>query len=155
MDPTQATDDTIMISKHKAETICRMGQGAKCCAFLAVGGLGLECLRGHKQALGTIMDRLREGSMVAQARGGWQGCYWRGQIPDDDHRNVDPSTMLRDLQQKYDRVRGAAIALVGVNTREELAAMADSLQEISKIVPADSDLPKTLALIEALIDTVE
>ncbi len=154
MDPTIATDDVVSIDKRKAETICRMGQGEKCCAFLAIGTTGIECVRGHRQFNGAIVERLREGSMVAKARGGWQGCYWRGQIPDDDHREVGTASMMRMLQAKYDRLRAAAEAVVGVTTREDLIGIIEEMNRLYAITH-DSDLAQAKDLAQALLDTME
>jgi hypothetical protein len=44
---------------------CKLGQGELCCAYLAFGGDGFECLKGTSLEL-TIKQRLASGSMKAK-----------------------------------------------------------------------------------------
>ena len=65
----------VMLDKEDAVKVCRLGQGAGCCAFLTCGANGFECEK--KTSLGPIIaDRLAKGLFVAKGEGGWEGCAW-------------------------------------------------------------------------------
>lgn len=66
----------IMLEAEEAKTICRLGQGSECCAFLVVGGNGFECIRMSSSISGIIFDRLEQGTMNAKGRGEWDDCPW-------------------------------------------------------------------------------
>lgn len=70
----------VRMSEGEARTICNLGQGAKCCAFLAASPTGFECIRMSHPANSTIFERLEKGTMNAKGRGGWKGCAWEGEI---------------------------------------------------------------------------
>lgn len=69
----------VIMTSDEAEQICKLGQGEECCAFLAVGGDGFQCLRMDYPANITIINRLEKSTMVAKGKGGWEGCAWEGQ----------------------------------------------------------------------------
>ena len=66
----------VRLSGEEAETICRLGKGTECCAFLMAGGHGFECIRMSYPMNITIFDRLEKGTMNAKGRGEWKGCPW-------------------------------------------------------------------------------
>ena len=66
----------VFLSIDEAKQICRLGQGEKCCAFLAVGTQGFSCIRMNYPTNTSIFDRLEKGTMNAKGRGGWKGCAW-------------------------------------------------------------------------------
>jgi hypothetical protein len=35
----------VLLTGDEAKEICKIGQGAQCCAFLVCGGNGFECIR--------------------------------------------------------------------------------------------------------------
>ena len=78
------------MSGDEAKQICRVGQGAKCCAFLVMAPTGFECIRMSYPNNGTIFDRLKNGTMNAKGEGGWEGCAWFGRIKNSD-QPLDPA----------------------------------------------------------------
>ena len=44
----------VKMSGDEAESICKLGQGAECCAFLVCGPKGFECIRMSYPANGSI-----------------------------------------------------------------------------------------------------
>ena len=75
-------DDTVSMSAGEAEKICRLGTGAPCCAYLAVGAEGFICIHMDTSLNKQIEKRLRAGTMSAKGTGGWKGCYWEGDVED-------------------------------------------------------------------------
>ena len=70
----------ITMTFEEAKDVCKLGQGAECCAFLACGGDGFMCLRMAYPANTSIFARLKEGSMNAKGEGGWPGCGWEDEL---------------------------------------------------------------------------
>lgn len=66
----------VILEGNEPETICRLGKGDECCAFLAAGSNGFECIRMSYPTNGHIFARLEKGTMNAKGRGGWDGCAW-------------------------------------------------------------------------------
>jgi len=52
---------------------CKLGQLEKCCAFLACGENGFECLL-NTPLEKTIRQRLEQGTMNAKGEGMWEEC---------------------------------------------------------------------------------
>jgi hypothetical protein len=76
----ECTTDVSMTA-DEAKTVCRLGQGEACCAFLVCGADGFACARMTGMMSGHIMDRLDAGTMIAKGGGGWAGCAWEGEVP--------------------------------------------------------------------------
>ena len=70
----------VMLSVDEAKNICRLGQLEKCCAFLVCGKDGFECIKMSYPHNSSILLRLREGTMNAKGKGGWEKCAWEGEI---------------------------------------------------------------------------
>ncbi len=70
----------ILLTAEECKTICRLGQGEECCAFLTAGAQGFSCDRMMPSISVTIFLRLEAGTMDAKGRGGWEGCLWNGKI---------------------------------------------------------------------------
>ena len=70
----------VELSAEEAKSICRIGQGEKCCAFLVTAPTGFECIRMSYPQNGRIFDRLEKGTMNAKGEGGWTGCAWEGEL---------------------------------------------------------------------------
>lgn len=70
----------VEMTTTEAKEICKLGQGDKCCAFLAADGNGFSCIRMDYPMNSTILTRLEDGTMNAKGRGGWEGCAWEGSI---------------------------------------------------------------------------
>jgi len=70
----------ILMENDEPETICRLGQGDKCCAFLVMSPDGFECIRMSYPNNFSIFTRLKNGTMNARGEGGWDGCPWNGKI---------------------------------------------------------------------------
>ncbi len=70
----------VKLSDAEAKEICRLRQGGECCAFLAFGVDGFECIRMDYPNNTTIFARLKNGSMRAKGAGGWKNCAWEGEI---------------------------------------------------------------------------
>ena len=66
----------IKLTGEEASSICNLGQGEKCCAFLVHGHYGFECLKMSYPANGNIHSRLEKGTMNAKGTGEWEGCPW-------------------------------------------------------------------------------
>jgi len=66
----------VSMTGEEAKTICKLGQGEKCCAFLVVSSTGFECIRMDYPTNTTIFTRLKDGTMNAKGEGEWEGCYW-------------------------------------------------------------------------------
>lgn len=79
----------VRMTGEEAKTICRIGQGSKCCAFLVAGGNGFECMRMSYPANGSIFGRLEAGTMNAKGEGGWTGCAWEGEIDNSDEKKAN------------------------------------------------------------------
>lgn len=67
----------VTMSADEAKEVCRLGKEEECCAFLACGGNGFECIRMSYPANGSIFSRLKDGTMKAKGEGGWAGCAWQ------------------------------------------------------------------------------
>jgi hypothetical protein len=76
----------VTMTGDEAKSICRIGQGAQCCAFLVMSPTGFECIRMSYPSNSTIFNRLAQGTMNAKGEGGWAGCAWHGSIPNTDER---------------------------------------------------------------------
>ena len=73
----------VELTPDEAKSVCRLGQGERCCAFLsfmhtAGEGSNFTCVRMVWQISMTIFNRLDAGTMKAKGRGGWPGCAWEG-----------------------------------------------------------------------------
>ena len=69
------------LSGEEAKTICRLGKGAECCAFLVADTNGFECIRISYPTNTIIFERLEKGIMNAKGEGEWEGCPWhKGKI---------------------------------------------------------------------------
>lgn len=66
----------VELTGEEPKSICRLGQGEKCCAFLVVAPKGFECIRMAHPLNGTIFTRLKDGTMNAKGEGEWKGCAW-------------------------------------------------------------------------------
>jgi len=70
----------VKISVGEAKSVCRLGQGDMCCAFLVISSTGFECIKMSYPANGSIFSRLGKGTMDAKGKGGWEGCAWEGEM---------------------------------------------------------------------------
>ena len=68
----------ILLSKEEAESICKLGQGEECCAFLTCGSDGFCCIRMSYPANSSIFSRLMDGTINAKGEGEWENCPWKG-----------------------------------------------------------------------------
>jgi len=66
----------VKLTNEEAKTICKLGQGDKCCAFLIFSPTGFECILRDYPVNSYIFNRLEKGTMNAKGRGGWKGCAW-------------------------------------------------------------------------------
>ena len=66
----------ITLEGDEPETICRLGQGEACCAFLVASADGFECIRMAYPTNSIIFSRLAAGTMNAKGQGRWAGCPW-------------------------------------------------------------------------------
>ena len=64
-----------ILSITEAASICKMGKGEQCCAYIIAGPDGLECAKGTGFQ-GTIDERLKNGTIHAQGTGEWEGCFY-------------------------------------------------------------------------------
>ena len=71
-----AFNTVISLADEDAKTICRLGQGDKCCAFLTLSADGFECIRMDYPSNTIIFSRLEKGTMNARGKGEWPGCHW-------------------------------------------------------------------------------
>lgn len=67
----------ILLEGQEPDSICRLGQGEECCAFLVGGADGFECWRMNYPMNTVIFQRLEEGQMIAKGEGRWDGCPWK------------------------------------------------------------------------------
>jgi hypothetical protein len=74
----------VTMTADEAKEVCRVGQGARCCAFLVMVPTGFECIRMSYPNNSIIFDRLANGTMNARGEGGWEGCAWHGEIDNSD-----------------------------------------------------------------------
>jgi len=74
----------ILLSGDEAKSICKLGEGEECCAFLVSGARGFECIRMSYPQNSPIFKRLDEGTMNAKGRGEWEGCPWCADKEDGD-----------------------------------------------------------------------
>lgn len=70
----------LKMSNDEAISICNLGKGKECCAFLVASSNGFECIRLSYPMNGSIFKRLEDGTINAQGEGGWKGCGWEGEI---------------------------------------------------------------------------
>lgn len=70
----------VSLSGDEAKSICKLGQGEKCCAFLTIDSSGFNCIRMAYPLNSTIFDSLKKGTTNAKGEGGWKGCAWEGEI---------------------------------------------------------------------------
>ena len=63
----------IFLAKEEAMELCKMGQGADCCVWLAVGPKGFECLYHNRRGITltgeTLEGRWQAGKTVAKRDG--------------------------------------------------------------------------------------
>ncbi len=64
------------LENDEPATICKLGQGEKCCAFLVCDSKGFQCARMDYPTNTAILARLKEGTMNAKGEGMWPGCPW-------------------------------------------------------------------------------
>jgi len=74
----------IMLTGDEAKSICKLGEGKACCAFLVVGGNGFQCVRMSYPTSANVLKRLEAGTMEAKGRGGWPGCPWAPEEEQDE-----------------------------------------------------------------------
>jgi hypothetical protein len=74
----------VELTGEEAKSICRLGQGSPCCAFLVVGAGGFECIRMAYPMNASIFTRLEDGTMNAKGEGGWKGCAWKDELTVED-----------------------------------------------------------------------
>ena len=72
-------ETTVIMTDEEAKTICKLGKGSKCCAFLVMGKQ-FECIRLAYPTNSSVFKRLEEETMNAKGEGGWKGCAWEGEI---------------------------------------------------------------------------
>lgn len=70
----------VKMTAKEAKDVCKLGEGEECCAFLACGSGGFECMRLSYPANSSIFERIEKGTMKAKGEGGWKGCAWEGEI---------------------------------------------------------------------------
>jgi len=70
-----AFSTVVQLDNEEVRSICKLGQGQKCCAFLVMGS-GFECVRMDPSISRTIFNRLENNSINARGEGGWEGCAW-------------------------------------------------------------------------------
>ena len=68
----------VKLTSDEAKSICNLGQGEKCCAFLVCSAQGFECLRMDYPNNDAIVSCIKKGTMRAKGTGGWKGCAWEG-----------------------------------------------------------------------------
>lgn len=66
----------VRMTGEEAKSVCKLGRGEECCAFLVCGANGFECIRMSPSFNAVIFSRLKEGTMSAKGEGGWEGCAW-------------------------------------------------------------------------------
>ena len=66
----------VKLSVDEATSICKLGQGEKCCAFLVMAPSGFECIRMSYPMNTSIFSRLKDGTMTAKGEGRWKDCPW-------------------------------------------------------------------------------
>lgn len=84
----------VKMSGDEAQTVCRLGKGEECCAFLVCGAGGFECIRMSYPTNASIFTRLKAGTMTAKGEGGWSDCAWEDELaterlPNDRHTQGD------------------------------------------------------------------
>ena len=74
------------IERKHVDTICKIGQGAACCRYLACGGNGFECLK-HSEHMKYLDKRAAAKDMHAQSDNcpGWLVEYFPTKETQDDH----------------------------------------------------------------------
>lgn len=76
-------DTVVKMSGDEAQSVCKLGKGAECCAFLVCGPAGFQCIRMAYPTNASIFTRLKDGTMNAKGEGGWDGCAWSEELRDD------------------------------------------------------------------------
>ncbi len=66
----------VMLEGDEAINICKLGQGEACCAFLASGSGGFQCIRMDYPLNMMIHSKLEKGLSNAKGVGGWKSCLW-------------------------------------------------------------------------------
>ena len=66
----------VKLTSDEAKSICKLGQGNKCCAFLVMSPSGFECVRMRYPTSETIFGYLKKGTINAKGEGGWENCAW-------------------------------------------------------------------------------
>ncbi len=75
------------LENDEAATICKLGQGAECCAFLVRDSKGFQCVRMDYPTNADIIAKLKEGTMNAKGEGMGPGCPW-GESKEINHENT-------------------------------------------------------------------
>ena len=70
----------VILEADEAKTVCKLGEGSGCCAFLVVDSNGFECILMSYPANGSIFKQLEDGTMNAKGQGGWPGCAWEDDL---------------------------------------------------------------------------
>ena len=55
-----------IVDKERAQTVCLLGQGVRCCRWLALGPTGHMCLKHDLSLNKAVQDRFERGEMGAQ-----------------------------------------------------------------------------------------
>ena len=71
-----------LIPEYYWRTVCKIGQGADCCRYLACGSKGLECLK-HTELQPELDKRAMLKTMHAQA----DNCPGYGVVMEEDNGN--------------------------------------------------------------------
>jgi len=71
------------ITDDQAIQICKIGQGAACCIYLAMGTQGWECAKSDPSIKGHLTQRLKAGVTVAKATGKFDDCPFKLKMQGD------------------------------------------------------------------------
>lgn len=67
----------------EAMTICKLGKGPECCAYLVAGSDFACAFKDADNCKGldgrSLAQQVKDGTMAAKGLGGWEGCLWEGE----------------------------------------------------------------------------
>lgn len=61
------TDPNLPVDMEWATQVCKLGQGAKCCRYLAVGKGGFTCLKGEPNTAEYLDARVAAGTIHSRS----------------------------------------------------------------------------------------
>ena len=75
----------VELTDSEALSVCRVGKGSECCAYIVMAKKKFECMRMVADKAVSLKgvplsEQIKRGTMSSKGLGGWEGCVWEGEI---------------------------------------------------------------------------